>query len=83
MAMRECGSDLCFDPVRRLLCGKSRAFLEETAEGGDFLEELSSKQKIRKRRLGVQVRGIGDKRKVFFRLCSRRQEAFRGQAPED
>jgi hypothetical protein len=46
MAMSERESDLCFDPMRRLLCGKSRAFLEETAEGGNFLEELSSKQEI-------------------------------------
>lgn len=46
MARSERESDLCFDPMRRLLCGKSRAFLEETAEGGNFLEELSSKQKI-------------------------------------
>lgn len=42
------------------------------------------------RGLGVQVRVISNKRKVlfvfclvFFRLCSRRQEAFRGQAQGD
>lgn len=48
MAVSERESDLCLDPAHRLLCGKSRAFLEETAEGGNALEELRSKQKIHK-----------------------------------
>lgn len=47
MAMSEGGSDLCFGPVHRLLCGKPRAFLEETATGRvNFLEELNSEQNI-------------------------------------
>lgn len=43
MVMSERESDLCFDLMRRLLCGKLRVFLEETVEGGNFLEELSFK----------------------------------------
>lgn len=46
-AISESGSDLCFDPVRRLLYGKSGAFLEETAKGRvDFPEEWNSEQNI-------------------------------------
>lgn len=45
--MSEGGRDLCFDPARRLLSGKSGAFLEETAEGRvDFPEERNSEQNI-------------------------------------
>lgn len=53
MALSEGGSDLCFDPVHRLLCGQSRAFLEETAKGRvNFPEELNSEHRIQKQENG-------------------------------